>query len=321
MGDPTSRALSLLGLLQSRPSWRGAELAERLGVTPRTLRRDIDRLRELGYTVEAEPGPGGGYRLGRGEVIPPLLLDEGQAITVTLALIRAAQEGLGDRSETALQALGLIDKVIPSRVRERIRALREAAVVNPTNPGSAAQVAPETLIACADAIQREVRLTFAYTDRNGAATKRSVEPHKLVAASRNWKLIAYDLDRDDWRTFRLDRLTEPRIGTWRFTSRPGVEVALASLGEPVPPEVWRHQVVVHIHAPVDAVRASMSHMAGTLHPLDPSTTLFRSGADTPEDAARWLAQLDHDFTVLGDEAVVDAVTKLASRLQRAASTP
>lgn len=317
MTDPTSRALSLLGMLQSRPSWSGQELAERLGVTTRTLRRDVDRLRDLGYTVNADAGPGGGYSLGRGEAIPPLLLDEEQAIAVTIALTQTAQTGDGPHAEAALRALATIDDVIPAAVRHRLQALRDATSI--TRASSATSVSADLLMPCAEAIRRSVRLTFTYRDRRGAATDRTVEPHRLIAERHTWRLVAYDLDRDDWRTFRLDRLTLPTPGTWRFTPRPDLDDALADLDRPTPPEAWRHQVTVHIHAPLATVTESLPHLAGHLRSLDETTTEFRTGADDPRDAAWWLARLDHDFTVIGDDTTRDAVARLGRRLQRAAS--
>ncbi|RRD04740.1 YafY family transcriptional regulator [Arachnia propionica] len=313
MTDPTSRVLSLLGLLESRSVWTGAELAERLGVTPRTLRRDVERLRDLGYVVEADPGPGGGYALGRGQVVPPLLLDEEQAVAVTLALTRAAHATTGPEAEAALRALSTIDAIIPSALRHRLAALRESSTVIVSGER------PDTglLLTCADAIRRRVRLHFDYRDRHGTGTTRSVEPHRLVARARSWLLVAFDLDRDDWRTFRIDRMRQATARTWRFTPRPGLEQVVAGLDEPVPPSAWRHRVVLHIHAPHEVVAEEIPQAVGRLRPLPDGGTEFVSGADDPEDAACWLARMRHDFTLLGDDAVREAVEKLSRRLGRA----
>lgn len=312
MTDPTSRALRLLGLLEARAVWTGAELAERLGVTSRTLRRDVDRLRTLGYVVEADPGPGGGYALGRGQVVPPLLLDEDQAVAVTLALTRAAHAGDGVAAESALRALATLDALMPADLRHRLEGLRAASTVG---AGDGPPVGPE-LLACADAVRRRVRLTFGYRDRRGARTERRVEPHRLVARARAWLLVAHDLDRDDWRTFRVDRIVDPAVGTWAFTPRPDLAEALARLDEPTPPEAWRHRVSVRVHAPLESVRASLPAAAGRLTALDARTTAFETGADDPAEAARWLALLGHEFEVLGDEPVRAAVAALADRLHR-----
>ncbi|MDO5083398.1 MAG: YafY family protein [Arachnia propionica] len=313
MTDPTSRVLSLLGLLESRSVWTGAELAERLGVTPRTLRRDVERLRDLGYVVEADPGPGGGYALGRGQVVPPLLLDEEQAVAVTLALTRAAHATTGPEAEAALRALSTIDAIIPSALRHRLAALRESSTVIVSGER------PDTglLLTCADAIRRRVRLHFDYRDRHGTGTTRSVEPHRLVARARSWLLVAFDLDRDDWRTFRIDRMRQATARTWRFTPRPGLEQVVAGLDDPVPPSAWRHRVEAHIHAPHAQVQAALPRGAGQLRPLDETTTWFLTGADDPATAACWLSRLEFDFTVLGDDEVVAATRALADRLHRA----
>lgn len=323
MTDPTSRALGLLGLLESRASWSGDELAERLGVTPRTVRRDIDRLRGLGYVVEADAGPGGGYALGRGQLLPPLLLDEEQAVAVTLALTRAAREGDGPGAEAALRALGTIDAVTPLPVRRRLAALREAAQpAHPVHHGD-----EDVLMPCAEAVRRRLRLTFHYTDRHGAGTERSVEPHRLVAGGRTWRLVAFDLVRDDWRVFRLDRLAEPRAGTWTFTPRPGLDAVLERLGEPVPPEVWRHRIVVRIRASRAEVARTMPTMTNRLHPVHGEAgggeergpvTEVHTGADDPAEIARWLATLRHEFTVEADDDVIGALHDLAGRLTRTA---
>lgn len=317
MTDPTTRALSLLSLLQARPFWRGEDLAAELGVTARTLRRDVGRLRQLGYTVDAGAGSGGGYSLGRGGALPPLTLDEEQAVAATLALTRLAGDGGSPHAEAALRALHTIDAVTPARIRERLRGLRAAFEAGaPPGPDAAEPLDPADLLTCADAIRRSLRLTFVYTDRRGASTQRRVEPHWLVPVHGRWVLVAFDLDREDWRTFRLDRLREPALATWRFVPRPGAEEVLARLDEPAPPSAWRHEVTVRIHAPFEEVAAHLPRLAGHLRPLEDGKTEFRTGADDPDGAAGWLAMLEHDFTVVGDQEVVDAVARLARRLAR-----
>lgn len=320
MTDPTSRALSLLSLLQARPFWRGEDLAAELDVTPRTLRRDVGRLRRLGYTVDADAGPGGGYSLGRGGALPPLTLDEEQAVAVTLALTRAAGDGGSPHAEAALRALRTIDAVTPARIRERLRGLRGVSEMDlPPNPDPAESLDVADLLTCADAIRRTLCLTFAYTDRHGASTERRVEPHWLVPVNGRWMLVAFDLDREDWRTFRLDRLREPAVGTWLFVPRAGGDEVLSRLDEPAPPSAWRHEVTVRIHAPVDEVAAHLPRLAGHLRPLGDGETELRTGGDDPDNAARWLAMLGHDFTVAGDQEVVDAVGRLARRLAQSAN--
>ncbi|WP_040160768.1 helix-turn-helix transcriptional regulator [Nigerium massiliense] len=312
MSDPTTRALTLLGLLESRATWAGPELAERLGVTTRTVRRDVERLRSLGYTVDAEAGAEGGYSLGRGQVLPPLLLDEEEAVAVTLGLVAEAVQRVGVHSEAAQRALTKIDGVTPGPLRHRLRGLRDALVL----PSGPPVVDGDLLMTCADAVRRQVRLTFGYTDRRGVVTTRTVEPHRLVSRGRGWVLVAWDRDRADWRTFRLDRLRDAEVTTWRFSPRPGLDAALARLDGPMPASAWRHRVVVHVHAPLAAVAASLPTEVPRLRALDEHTTEFTSGADDPATAARWIAAIDHEITVVGDEAIRAAVGSLAARLTR-----
>lgn len=314
MTDPTTRALSLLGLLKSRGSWTAADLAERLGVTERTIRRDIDRLRSLGYVVEAEGGPGGGYLLGRGQVVPPLLLDEEQAVSVTLALMNAARSESGIEAEAALRALSTIDAVIPTALRRTLAPLR----VTPVMPGAENRVDTGALLACADAIHRQLRLTFTYRDRFGALTDRKVEPYRLAARGGTWRLVAFDLGRDDWRTFRVDRLSDAEVGTWRFAPRAGAEEAVLRLDEPVPPTAWRHPFTVHIAAPLADVEQTFPRLAGRFRAVDDTHCELATGADDPDEAAWWLVRIGFNFRVTGDEDVKHALARLARRLEDAA---
>jgi len=205
MSDTTtaSRVLTLLNLLQTHRHWAGVELAERLGVTPRTLRRDVDRLRELGYRVESAPGSGGGYQLGAGAALPPLLLTDDEAVTMAIGLRVAATQGLVDAQVTTLTALAKLEQLLPAALRSRVNAL--AGHVKPMAPSSPA-VSPEILGQLALACRDRDRIRFHYTAADGAETERAVEPHSLVASERYWFLVCWDLHREDWRTFRVDRL-------------------------------------------------------------------------------------------------------------------
>lgn len=317
MTDPTSRALRVLGLLQSRHVWSGAELAAELGVTERTARRDIARLRELGYSIAAEPGAGGGYSLGRGQIVPPLLLDDDEAAAVTLALTTAAASGIAGDGEAVLRALGKIDDVLPGALRRRLRGVRERIEVQrPTRPVDAAN-----LMVCAEAARRSVRLRFSYRDRFGTVLERLVEPHRVTARSGLWQITAFDLGRDDWRTFRLDRLSDPRPTTWTFTERPGLAEALAAARAPTPHTSYRHQIVVDVDCPVDVLAELLPDESGELQELGPERSRYRSGADDARAAAWWLTRLPHDFVVLGDDAVREAVRELGARLTAAAEAP
>ncbi|GAA3305713.1 hypothetical protein GCM10020219_000730 [Nonomuraea dietziae] len=205
MLETSARLLRLLSLLQTHRDWSGGELAERLGVTSRTVRRDVERLRELGYPVHATQGSAG-YRLGAGAALPPLLLDDEEAVAVAVGLRSAAGGSVAGIEETSLRALTKLEQVLPSRLRHRVNTLHTATVrVGATGPA----VSPDTLMTIADACRRHEGLRFDYASPRGGVTTRSVEPHSLVSFGRHWYLVAWDTDRDDWRTFRVDRLTPP----------------------------------------------------------------------------------------------------------------
>ncbi|MDQ0602972.1 putative DNA-binding transcriptional regulator YafY [Streptomyces canus] len=218
MLETSARLLRLLSLLQAHRDWSGADLAERLGVTPRTVRRDVDRLRELGYPVNASPGTGGGYQLGAGAELPPLLLDDDEAVAVAVGLRTAAGQGIEGIGETSVRALAKLEQVLPSRLRRRVGALNAFTVPMLRGPQPSA-VDPAVLTELAHLCRDAERLRFAYRSHNGDSTRRTVEPHRLVCTERRWYLVAWDLDRDDWRTFRVDRITPKPPHGPRFTPR------------------------------------------------------------------------------------------------------
>src|SRR6267154_2610598 len=206
MLETSARLLRLLSLLQARRDWTSAELAIRLGVTARTIRNDIDRLRGLGYPVDARPGVSGGYRLGTGGALPPLLLDDDEAVAVAIGLRTAASGSIAGIEETSVRALAKLQQVLPSRLRRKVSAFQSYAMPTPSH---GPQVDPDVLTVIASACRDHERLRFDYTAHSGAASRRSVEPYRLVNDRRRWYLMAWDTDRDDWRTFRADRI-EPR---------------------------------------------------------------------------------------------------------------
>lgn len=206
MSDTTTRALSLLNLLQTHRHWPGSELAERLGVTERTVRRDVERLRDLGYRIESIPGAAGGYRLEAGSAVPPLLLTDEEAVAMAIGLRVAASQRLVSGPETTLTALAKLEQVLPAPLRRRVAALAET--VQPAGLNAGAAVSGEVLGELALATRDHERVRFMYTAASGAVTHRRVEPHALAPADRHWYLLCWDLDRDDWRTFRVDRLTD-----------------------------------------------------------------------------------------------------------------
>jgi predicted DNA-binding transcriptional regulator YafY len=202
MSQTTSRTLELLSLLQTHRHWKGPELAARLGVTARTLRRDVERLRELGYTVSATRGPIGGYQLEGGADMPPLLLTDDEAVALAIGLRAYAVGGIADGELTALTALAKIEQILPSELRRRVNALADVQPMRRDVPRVSAELLGQLALACRDGD----RIRFSYTARNGAETGRLVEPHSIVSSSRHWFLVAWDLERADWRTFRVDRI-------------------------------------------------------------------------------------------------------------------
>lgn len=218
MSDTTSRALALLNLLQTHRHWPGTELAQRLGVTERTIRRDVERLRELGYRVESTPGAAGGYRLEAGSAVPPLLLTDEEAVAMAIGLRVAASDRLVSGHETAVTALAKLEQVLPSALRRRVNALAET--VRPAGVVSGAPVSTEVLGELALACRDHERVRFSYTAASGEVTRRRVEPHALAPADRHWYLLCWDLERVDWRTFRVDRLRDVEHTRVLFDPRP-----------------------------------------------------------------------------------------------------
>ncbi|MET0862024.1 MAG: WYL domain-containing protein, partial [Microbacterium sp.] len=218
MSDTTTRALSLLNLLQTHRHWPGTELAERLGVTERTVRRDVERLRDLGYRIESSPGIAGGYRLEAGSAVPPLLLTDEEAVAMAIGLRVAAAQRLVGGPETTLTALAKLEQVLPAPLRRRVNALAET--VQPTGIRTGAAVSSEILGELALACRDRERVRFAYTAASGEVTRRRVEPYTLAPADRHWYLLCWDLERDDWRTFRVDRLSDVELTRVLFETKP-----------------------------------------------------------------------------------------------------
>ena len=208
MSDTTTRALSLLNLLQTHRHWPGTELAERLGVTERTVRRDVERLRELGYRIESAPGVAGGYRLEAGSAVPPLLLTDEEAVAMAIGLRVAAAQRLVGGPETALTALAKLEQVLPAPLRRRVTALADA--VQPAGIRTGEAVSTEVLGELALACRDHERVRFTYTAASGEVSQRRVEPYTLAPADRHWYLLCWDVEREDWRTFRVDRVSGHR---------------------------------------------------------------------------------------------------------------
>ncbi|GAA1262000.1 helix-turn-helix transcriptional regulator [Saccharothrix xinjiangensis] len=316
MPKTSARLLALLSLLQARRDWSGELLASRLDVSPRTVRRDVDRLRELGYPIVTTKGPDGGYRLGSGARLPPLLFDDEQAVALAVGLHLAATGGVGVE-EAAARALNTVRQVMPSRLRHRVDTLRVTAVERSAAP----RVDSGVLVAVSGAVHAREVLRFDYASPPGhdARPPRRVEPHHLVTRAGRWYLVAWDLDRADWRTFRVDRIT-PRVPTGpRFTRRdlPGGDVAAfvadrfsgGSGGWPC-----RGEVVLHLPA------AEVSPFAGdgVVEELGPDRCRLTLGSWSWPALAAAVGRFDADVEVVGPTGLRDAFARLARRFAEAA---
>ncbi|MEU4492900.1 transcriptional regulator [Streptomyces sp. NPDC023998] len=316
MTDTPARLLNLLSLLQTPREWPGSELAERLEVSPRTIRRDIDRLRDLGYPVEATKGAVGGYRLVAGAAMPPLLLDDEEAVAIAVGLRAGAGHAIEGIEEASVRALAKLEQVLPSRLRHRVTTLQAATI--PLTRGDGATIDPQTLTVIAGAATGRERLRFGYRAGDGTETKRQVEPYRLVSTGRRWYLVAYDMGREDWRTFRVDRVSEPFATGARFTPR---ELPTASATELLGHSMSRqpeHQVDVSFEAPASFVAARLPETLGAPAPTGEETCRLRTRtADSLEWLALRLALVDCEFTVHGPPGLVEYVTDLGARLSRA----
>ncbi|MFC8076616.1 helix-turn-helix transcriptional regulator [Streptomyces sp. NPDC057307] len=307
----TERVLTLLGLLQQRRLWTGPELAGRLGVTSRTVRRDVERLRALGYPVHAGQGVGGGYQLGPGQELPPLLLDDEEAIAVTVSLLAGADGGSG-ASDAALRALTKLDQVLPTRLRHEVRALSgSVAFFGRGRP----PINPDVLMTLARACRDEVEAGFDYPS-GSEVRRRRAEPYRLVASDRRWYLLAYDLDRDDWRTFRVDRMTAVSARTWRFRPREAPDAA-AYVQEGVASRVYPHRARFLVHAPADTVREQVSASAAVVRPRGDDRCEVLSGGGDLDFILMHVLLLGHDFEVLDPEELAGRARALAERLRSA----
>lgn len=312
----SQRLLRLLSLLQSRGSWSGPELAGALEVTERTVRRDVGRLRELGYPVDASSGVAGGYRLGVGADLPPLLLEDDEALAIAVGLRVAVSGGLAGLEESAARALVKLEQVLPPRIRRRLKRL-ERAVTPLFRRGPA--VDPEVLASLVVACRDDLRVGFGYAGAERAPGPREVEPHGLVHAGHRWYLVAFDLGRDDWRTFRVDRIQGKVRRARPFTPRAvpnGSPVAfLTRTGDP---EDYRYQVQVRLHAPLSVVRKRFYGDPGGLCDEAEGRCRWKIGAHTLEPIATQIGALGVDFEVIEPPELVAVVDALGARMRRAA---
>lgn len=324
MSDPTNRALRLLSLLQTHRFWPGPELAGRLQVTERTLRRDIDRLRELGYRVVAHPGVTGGYQLEGGNTLPPLLIDDDEAVAIAVGLRIAAVQGVGDGEQTSLSALAKLEQVLPRNLRRRVSALQQHTMPSDSwpagggsgrGPGVQADVLAQLALGCRD----HERLRFDYIARSGARSRRLVEPHSLVPRDRRWYLIAFDVDRDDWRTFRIDRLskinsTGVRVAARRLDPDDAAEFITASSVGSV-----RVHATVRMQADLETVRRDFGVWASEATAGPGRTVDWPIGGNSIHEMLMGLLWIppDYEWELLCDDDVAAAARSFSDRLSRA----
>ena len=320
MANTSSRTLRLLSLLQTHRYWPGAQLAGRLGVSVRTLRRDVDRLRELGYPVEASRGVDGGYQLAAGGALPPLVIDDEEAVALTVGLQNAAQSTVAGVAESSLRALAKVTQVMPARLRRRAEALRAMTVpVQWGDDGNRPRVDADVLTTIALACRDTERLRFAYTAADDTRTDRHVEPLRLVSVGRRWYLVAYDLLRHDWRSFRLDRLTTPQPTGAPFRPR---ELPAADAAEFVRTGLGASAQAVEVEAIVDVPAAEARARNGqwsTIEEIDEGRARMRMTTDDLAWPMFALGILGAEFQVVHPPELVEALHEWGSRFGRATS--
>jgi predicted DNA-binding transcriptional regulator YafY len=317
MPNPSERTLRLLALLQSRRYWSGSELAGRLGVSARTLRRDIDRLRELGYPVEAQRGVDGGYQLAAGAVLPPLVLDDDEAVAIGVGLHSAIQGGtVVGIEESSVRALSKVVHVMPPRLRRRIDALAAVTVPVSWQGVTTTSVDADVLVSLAQACRDGERLEFTYTARGGEHSSRTVDPHRLVLLGRRWYLVAWDLSRFDWRTFRLDRLAGPHATGTRAPPRQlPFDDAAQFVRSGIDNLPLRYQVEARIDAPAAVVRDRIGP-GGTLEELGDDQCLLRMSSDSLDWPTLVLGNAAAEFEVCSPPALIEHIREWSDRFGR-----
>lgn len=319
MLETSARLLRLLSLFQVQRYWSGAELSRRLEVTPRTLRRDVDRLRSLGYPVNSTSGAAGGYQLGAGAKLPPLLLDDEEAVAVAVGLRTAASGSVTGIEEASLRALAKLEQVLPSRLRQRVSALH--AFIEPL-AYSGPTVDAATLSLIAGACRDYQILKFEYHSRDGTDTTREVEPHRLVHTGRRWYLAAWDTARDNWRTFRVDRI-QPKLATGsRFVPRQPPEGDFAAyVSRSVSYSPYPHKAKIKLYGSADTAAERIPKAAGILEAIDAETCMLHTGAASLDMLSVWLSLMGFEFEVIEPPELIDRIRWLGARFTRAVATP
>jgi predicted DNA-binding transcriptional regulator YafY len=309
--DTATRLLRLLSLLQSRPQWDGAELAARLDITPRTVRRDVARLRTLGYPIDAEAGIGGGYRLGRGGRMPPLLLEDSEAVAIAVGLRVATTTTVSGVEEAAVSALAKLHQVLPARLREQIDAI--AAHTTQLPQGELPPVDGDVLVTLAAGCRHVEGIRFRYRTHDGSDSERSVEPLQIVHTGRRWYLVARDRDRQAWRTFRVDRITRPELTGHRYRfDDPPDPVALVAEGTGVAP--WDLVGRIRVQAPAATVAKHIPPSQGVVEEIDGSTCEVRFAANELGPLVAQVCRIYWPFEILDPPELRAAVHDHARRL-------
>jgi predicted DNA-binding transcriptional regulator YafY len=315
MLQTSARLLRLLSLFQAQRYWSGADLSSRLRVTARTLRRDVDRLRSLGYPVHSTSGAAGGYQLGAGATLPPLLLDDDEAVAVAVGLRTAASGTVSGIEESSLRALMKLEQVLPSRLRRRVSALH-AFIVPLANPGPTVDL--NVLSTIAGACRDHDVLRFRYRGRDGQPSERAVEPHRLVPTGHRWYLVAWDLRRTDWRSFRVDRIQSKLSTGNRFTPRKPPEGGYAAyVARAISYTQYSYRARVLFHAPAETISRWIPHNAGLVEPVDERTCTLQTGAQSLETLSIYLALVGVDFEVHEPPELAVHMRTLAERFTRA----
>lgn len=304
----------MLSLFQARRYWSGAELSERLEVTARTLRRDVDRLRSLGYPVHSTSGAAGGYQLGAGGALPPLLLDDDEAVAVAVGLRTAASGSVDGIEEVSVRALAKVEQVLPARLRRRVAALN-SSIVPLVRPGPT--VDADTLLAIAGACRDSETVRFGYRSRDGTASDREVEPHRLVHTGRRWYLAAWDTTRGAWRTFRVDRI-QPKISAGaRFTPRRPPEGGFAEyVSKSVSYSAYQFRATVLLRAPLEAIAPRIPPSVATLERAGEHSCILRAGAASLDGLSIYLALIGCDFEVQEPPELIELVAQIGERFNR-----
>ena len=309
MLSTSARLLRLASMLQSRRHWPGAALAEELGVDARTVRRDVDRLRELGYPVDASSGVGGGYSLGRGAALPPLVLDDDEAVALAIAL-RAASANVGGIEATSLRLMAKLDQLLPTRLRRRASTLHALTLsVRSGPPLVDAALLSDLATACRDCVS----LYFAYRNHAGEMTQRHVEPQRLANHGRRWYLIAWDIDRGDWRSFRVDRMEGPPAVGDVFAPRAVPPDVAARLERGIAYAPFACRITLRLQGSVPELQAALPAWCGVLEPESDTHSLLRVGADTPEGLLAQLLMIGREVELVEGEEMAPALQRVLQR--------